>query len=122
MSKISQITEKYIVLNDIQIILKEISDELNILDAKTKKQISGTVYFIGDNLSLESKLQDSRLFAFVVKKSFWFNKMSIELRSASYLGNSTFDDYKIYAAKESLDIFDIESLIIIKHFLLSFSN
>ena len=122
MAQTSQITEKSIVLNDIRIVLKEISDELNLLDTKNKKQIACTVYFLGDNLSLESKIPDSRLFAFVVKKSFWFNKMSIELRSASYLGNSTFDDYKIYTAKESLDIFDIESLIIIKHFLLSFSD
>lgn len=122
MAQTSQITEKSIAINDIQIILKEITDELNLLDTKTKKQINCTVYFLGDNLSLESKQRDSRLFAFVVNKSFWLNKITIELKSASYLGDSTFDDYKIYTTKESLDIFDIESLIIIKHFLLSFSN
>ena len=120
MSQFSHISEKYIVQNEIQYILDEISDELNLLDSKTKKKIANTVYFLGDNLSLERPSSNSRLFAFIVKKSFWFNKMSIELMSSSRTDIKRFDDYKKYDTLESLDIFDVESLIIIKHFLLSF--
>lgn len=48
--------------------------------------------------------------------------MTLELRSANYLASPKFDDYKNYINKESLGIFDIESLVIIKHFLLSFAS
>lgn len=120
-------TEKQFILSEVQRILLEITAELNDISPQAKKQIANTVYFLGTNLQLESNInvpgeQDTRIFAFVIKKSFWKNKMSLELRSANYLASPKLDDYKNYINKESLEIFDIESLVIIKHFLLSFAS
>ena len=121
-------TEKQFILSEVQRILLEITAELNDISPQAKKQIANTVYFLGNNLQLESNtntgygVKDTRIFAFVIKKSFWKNKMTLELRSANYLASPKFDDYKNYINKESLEIFDIESLVIIKHFLLSFAS
>lgn len=122
-------TEKQFVLSEVQRILLEITAELNDISTGAKKQIANTVYFLGNNLQLESKkndtgygIKDTRIFAFVIKKSFWRNKMTLELRSANYLATQKIDDYKSYINKESLEIFDIESLVVIKHFLLSFAS
>lgn len=122
-------TEKQFILSEVQRILLEISAELNDIDRYTKKQIANTVYYLGTNLQLESNendvgygVKDTRIFAFVVKKSFWKNKMTLELRSADSRNCRRYDDYKSYINKESLEIFDIESLVVIKHFLLSFAS
>lgn len=122
-------TEKQFVLSEVQRILLEITAELNDISTGAKKQIANTVYFLGNNLQLESNkndagygIKDTRIFAFVIKKSFWRNKMTLELRSANYLATQKIDDYKNYINKESLEIFDIESLVVIKHFLLSFAS
>ncbi len=120
-------TEKQFILSEVQRILLEISVELNDIDRSTKKQIANTVYYLGTNLQLESNVtvpveKDTRIYAFVVKKSFWKNKMTLELRSADSRNCRRYDDYKSYINKESLEIFNIESLVIIKHFLLSFAS
>lgn len=120
-------TEKQSVLSEIQRIILEITAELNSISPQAKKQIANTVYFLGTNLQLESNAnvpshKDTRIFAFVIKKSFWRNKMTLELRSADNYMKAKFDDYKNYINKESLEIFDIESLVVIKHFLLSFAS
>lgn len=120
-------TEKQFVLNEIQRIILEITAELNDISPQAKKQIANTVYFLGTNLQLESNAgvpshKDTRIFAFVIKKSFWRNKMTLELRSADSYMNIKIDDHKNYINKESLEIFDIESLVVIKHFLLSFAS
>lgn len=120
-------TEKQSVLSEIQRIILEITAELNSIGPQAKKQIANTVYFLGTNLQLESNAnvpshKDTRIFAFVIKKSFWRNKMTLELRSADNYMKTKFDDYKNYINKESLEIFDIESLVVIKHFLLSFAS
>lgn len=112
------ISEKQIVIQEIQRILLEITVELNDITVQAKKKIQNHVYFLGEHLPLESGIRDSRAFAFIVKKSFWKNKMSIELRSAPTRGK--IDDYSLYKTKETLDIFTLESLVVIKHFLLSF--
>lgn len=121
-------TEKQYVLNEVQNIISDIESELNAISKLAKKQIQNTVYVISTNLSLESgsavpSQEDTRVFAFVIKKSFWKNKMTLELMSSeNYMKTVTTDDYKKYINKESLDIFDIESLVVIKHFLLSFAS
>ncbi len=129
MTLTAKATEKQFILSEVQRILLEITAELNDISPGAKKQIANTVYFLGNNLQLESNtnvagygIKDTRIFAFVIKKSFWKNKMTLELRSANYLASPKFDDYKNYINKESLGIFDIESLVIIKHFLLSFAS
>lgn len=115
-------TEKQYVLNEVQNIISDIESELNAISKPAKKQIQNTVYFLGANLSLESKDSTAKLYSFVIKKSFWKNKMTLELRSSKSVGQYSFDDYRSYDSKESLDIFDIESLVVIKHFLLSFAS
>lgn len=113
--------DKQKAISEVQAIIDEITAELNAISTPAKKQIQNTVYVLGTKLTLQDDKIDDRYYAFVIKKSFWKNKMSLELRSANYI-STKIDDYKNYTNKESLDIFNIESLIIIKHFLLSFSS
>lgn len=115
-------TEKQYILNEVKCIISDIASELNAISKPAKKQIQNTVYFLGTNLSLESKDSTVKLYSFIIKKSFWKNKMTLELMSSKSVGQYNFDDYKSYDSKESLDIFDVESLVVIKHFLLSFAS
>lgn len=121
-------TEKQYILKEVQSIISDIESELNAISKPAKKQIHNTVYVISTNLCLESGVnvpsqEDTRVFAFIIKKSFWLNKMTLELRSSeNYMKTVTTDNYKKYINKESLDIFDVESLVVIKHFLLSFAS
>lgn len=117
-------TEKQFILSELHRIILDITSELNDISPAVKKQIQNTVYYLGTNLNLESREtreNNSKMYAFIIKKSFWKNKMTLELRSADKL-TSRIDDYRNYKNVETLDIFDIESLIAIKYFLLLFAE
>ena len=112
------------ILQELNEMISDIEKELNSLDKRTKKLIANNVYSLGSNyLKTVDASKQNKFYAFVIKKSFFFNKISFELMSSdelSILVNSKYDDYKIYKNKELLNIFDEESLVKIKYFLLSF--
>ena len=116
------------VLNEVKKIIESIEIELNSLDTKTKKVINNNVYSLGIHyLTLkDTEKIGKRFYAFVVKKSFglfnYGHNMTLELMSSDgTINNFKIDDYKLYKNKENLDIFDDESLVKIKYFLLSFA-
>ena len=116
------------VLNEVKNIIESIEIELNSLDTKTKKVINNNVYSLGIHyLTLkDTEKIGKRFYAFVVKKSFglfnYGHNMTLELMSSDgTINNFKIDDYKLYKNKENLDIFDDESLVKIKYFLLSFA-
>ena len=116
------------VLNEVKNIIESIEIELNSLDTKTKKVINNNVYSLGIHyLTLkDTEKTGKRFYAFVVKKSFglfnYGHNMTLELMSSDdTINNFRIDDYKLYKNKENLDIFDEESLVKIKYFLLSFA-
>ena len=116
------------VLNEVKKIIESIEIELNSLDTETKKVINNNVYSLGIHyLTLkDTEKTGKRFYAFVVKKSFglfnYGHNMSLELMSSDdTINNFRIDDYKLYKNKENLDIFDDESLVKIKYFLLSFA-
>ena len=119
------------VLNEVKKIIESIEIELNSLDTKTKKVINNNVYSLGIHyLTLkDTEKTGKRFYAFVVKKSFGFfnygHNITLELMSSDNTtiinNNFKIDDYKLYKNKENLDIFDDESLVKIKYFLLSFA-
>lgn len=119
-------TEKQYVLKEVQNIISDIESELNAISKPAKKQIANTVYFLGTNLTRDTTvgygIKENKVYSFIIKKSFWKNKMTLELRSSKSVGPYSFDDYRSYNATESLEFFDIESLVVIKHFLLSFAS
>ena len=116
------------VLNEVKNIIESIEIELNSLDTKTKKVINNNVYSLGIHyLTLKDEEKTGkRFYAFVVKKSFglfnYGHNITLELMSSDTINNFKIDDYKLYKNKENLDIFDDESLVKIKYFLLSFAN
>ena len=117
------------VLNEVKNIIESIEIELNSLDTKTKKVISNNVYSLGIHyLTLkDTEKTGKKFYAFVVKKSFglfnYGHNMTLELMSSDdTINNFKIDDYKLYKNKENLDIFDDESLVKIKYFLLSFAT
>ena len=116
------------VLNEVKNIIESIEIELNSLDTKTKKVINNNVYSLGNHyLTLkDTEKTGKKFYAFVVKKSFglfnYGHNMTLELMSSGdTVNNFRIDDYKLYKNKENLDIFDEESLVKIKYFLLSFA-
>ena len=116
------------VLNEVKKIIESIEIELNSLDTKTKKVINNNVYSLGIHyLTLkDTEKTVKKFYAFVVKKSFglfnYGHNMTLELMSSDdTINNFRIDDYKLYKNKENLDIFDDESLVKIKYFLLSFA-
>ena len=116
------------VLNEVKNIIESIEIELNSLDTETKKVINNNVYSLGIHyLTLkDTEKTGKRFYAFVVKKSFglfnYGHNMTLELMSSDgTINNFRIDDYKLYKNKENLDIFDEESLVKIKYFLLSFA-
>ena len=116
------------VLNEVKKIIESIEIELNSLDTETKKVINNNVYSLGIHyLTLkDTEKTGKRFYAFVVKKSFglfnYGHNMTLELMSSDgTINNFKIDDYKLYKNKENLDIFDEESLVKIKYFLLSFA-
>ena len=119
------------VLNEVKKIIESIEIELNSLDTKTKKVINNNVYSLGIHyLTLkDTEKIGKKFYAFVVKKSFglfnYGHNMTLELMSSDNTtiinNNFKIDDYKLYKNKENLDIFDDESLVKIKYFLLSFA-
>lgn len=112
------------ILQELNEMISDIEKEMNSLDKRTKKLIANNVYSLGSNyLKTVDASKQNKFYAFVIKKSFFFNKISFELMSSEELPilvNSKYDDYKIYKNKELLNIFDEESLVKIKYFLLSF--
>lgn len=111
------------ILQELNEMISDIEKELNSLDKRTKKLIANNVYSLGSNyLKTIDASKQNRFYAFVIKKSFFFNKISFELMSSDDLPFiiNKYDDYKIYKNKELLNIFDEESLVKIKYFLLSF--
>ena len=117
------------VLNEVKKIIESIEIELNSLDTKTKKVINNNVYSLGIHyLTLkDTEKTGKKFYAFVVKKSFglfnYGHNMTLELMSSDdTINNFKIDDYKLYKNKENLDIFDDESLVKIKYFLLSFAT
>ena len=117
------------VLNEVKKIIESIEIELNSLDTETKKVINNNVYSLGIHyLTLkDTEKTGKRFYAFVVKKSFglfnYGHNMTLELMSSDgTINNFKIDDYKLYKNKENLDIFDEESLVKIKYFLLSFAT
>ena len=122
------------LLQEISTIISEIETELNRLDSKARKQLANSVYTLGNNylsVDSESARKCDKYYAFVIKKSFWLNKLSLELRGSFSISehpnelakvNYKTDDYRLYKNKENLYIFDIESLVKIKRFLLAFAE
>lgn len=122
------------LLEEINIIISEIESELNQLSTTAKKHLDGTVYMLGNNYlnsdSVDFKKGD-KFYAFVIKKSFWFNKITLELKSSLSISQNPdelakvkfkTDNYKLYKLSEKINIFDTESIVKIKHFLLSFRD
>lgn len=119
------------LLQEINQIISEIEAELNQLDRHSKRQMQNTVYMLGNNF-INYKIGKVRLdkyFSFVICKTF-FGKMTIELKSSISLSENPqelekydykVDYYKLYKNKEKLSTLNDESLVKIKHFLLSFS-
>lgn len=122
------------LLEEISTIISEIESELNQLNIVAKKHLANTVYILGNNyLNIDSDnyKKGDKYYAFIIKKSFWMNKITLELwcslsvsENPSELSKVKFktDDYRLYKTKSELYIFDTESLVKIKHFLLSFSE
>ena len=122
------------LLQEISTIISEIETELNQLDSKARKQLANSVYTLGNNylsVDSESARKGDKYYAFVIKKSFWLNKLSLELRGSFSISehpnelakvNYKTDDYRLYKNKENLYIFDIGSLVKIKRFLLVFAE
>jgi hypothetical protein len=116
------------LIQEINQIISEIEDELNQLPKEAKKSLHCTVYSLGNNLNTEDK--GSKYYAFIIKKSFWKNNMSLELMSSLDVYNTNelqkvkfkIDNYKLYKTSINLSIFDEESLITIKRFLQSFAE
>lgn len=123
----------FILLEEISTIISEIESELNQLNRVAKKSLANSVYILGNHLSVDSDnaKKGDKYYAFIIKKSFWTNKMSIELWSSLSISENPdeltkvkfkTDDYRLYKTKTNIHIFDIESLVKIKHFLLSFTD
>ena len=122
------------LIQEIHNIIRDIEDELNSLDKTTRKGLCNTVYFLGNNFNvIDSDIPSisDYYYAFIIKKSFWKNNLSVELYSSldisanpGELSKVKFrtDDYKFYKLKKELSIFDTESLVKIKRFLLSFAE
>lgn len=122
------------LIQEIHNIIRDIEDELNSLDKTTRKRLCNTVYFLGNNFNvIDSDIPSisDYYYAFIIKKSFWKNTLSVELYSSldisanpGELSKVKFrtDDYKFYKLKKELSIFDTESLVKIKRFLLSFAE
>lgn len=122
------------LIQEIHNIIRDIEDELNSLDKTTRKRLCNTVYFLGNNFNINDSGIPSisdYYYAFIIKKSFWKNTLSVELYSSldisanpGELSKVKFrtDDYKFYKLKKELSIFDTESLVKIKRFLLSFAE
>lgn len=122
------------LLEEINIIISEIESELNQLNRVAKKSLANSVYILGNNyLNIDSDKhkKGDKYYAFIIKKSFWFNKMTIELWSSLSISENPnelskvkfkTDDYRLYKTKTNIYIFDTESLVKIKHFLLSFMD
>ena len=117
------------LVQEIYQIISEIEDELNQLSKEAKKSLHRTVYSLGNNLNTEDK--GSKYYAFIVKKSFWKNNMTLELMSSRDVYKNPdelqavkfkIDNYKLYKTHINLSIFDEESLIAIKRFLRSFAE
>ena len=113
--------EKMELISEINRIISEIELELNQLDKESKKKLNNSVY------CLYNDLYDKNIFnAFIIKKSFWKNKMSIKLMSSRNLMENKEDlaldihSSELYKTECELQIFDIEALVKIKRFLLSF--
>ena len=124
----SQVNTNSIIL-DVYKIISEIEDELNQLSKETKKSLHNAVYSLGNNLNTEDK--GSKYYAFIIKKSFWKNIITLELMSSLDVHKNPdelkavkfkTDNYKFYKIKLELSIFDEESLIAIKRFLRSFAE
>lgn len=122
------------LIQEIHNIIRDIEDELNSLDKTTRKGLCNAVYFLGNNFNvIDSDIPSisDYYYAFIIKKSFWKNNLSVELYSSldisanpGELSKVKFrtDDYKFYKLKKELSIFDTESLVKIKRFLLSFAE
>lgn len=124
------------LLEEINHIISEIESELNQLNYESKKYLVNTVYMLGNNylkIDSDTAKQGDKYYAFVLCKSSWLfgNKMTLELKSSLSTSENPnelskvkykIDDYKLYKNKAELFIFDTESLVKIKHFLLSFSE
>ena len=121
------------LLEEINTIISEIESELNQLNRVAKKSLANSVYILGnDYLNIDSDnyiKKGDKYYAFIIKKSFWMNKMTIELWSSLSISENPnelakvkykTDDYRLYKTKTNIYIFDTESLVKIKHFLLSF--
>ena len=122
------------LLEEINQIISEIESELNQLNYESKKHLANTVYMLGNNylkIDSDTAKQGDKYYAFVLCKSSWIfgNKMSLELKSSLSTSENPnelskvkykIDDYKLYKIKAELFIFDTESLVKIKRFLLSF--
>jgi hypothetical protein len=123
------------LLGEINCIISEIEAELNQLDVNARKHLANTVYILGnDYLKAHTITQKvNKYYAFVICKSSWFtgNKLTLKLKSSldvtenpdeiSKVKYKT-DDYRLYKDITALDIFDIESLVKIKRFVLSFTD
>ncbi len=130
--KVSKAPTDIKLLQEIAYIISDIEQELNTLPLEAKKALQNTVYSLGNTyLSREDNSEESgsKYYAFVIKKSFWRNRISLELMSSlDVIKNpkelSTIkykvDNYKLYKERITLEVFDIESLVKIKRFLLSF--
>jgi len=108
------------ILNLIYAMISDIEKELNELDYKTKRKLNNNVYSLGDNY-LITKDESNKYYAIVIKTSL-FGKVKVQLMSTDIIDNKKIEihNYKSYKNVEDFNIFNDESLVKLKYFLLSF--
>ena len=108
------------IIEEINAIIYDIEKEINSLSKDTKKKLKNNVYSLGYSYLNTVESRPEKYYAFVLEKP-WFKDYKLTLKSSDNIkGNS--EDYRIYRNYENLEIFDIESLVKIKYFLLSFAG
>ena len=108
------------IIEEINAIIYDIEKEINSLSKDTKKKLKNNVYSMGYSYLNTIEVRSEKYYAFILEKP-WFKDYKLTLKSSDNIkGNS--EDYRIYKNYEKLEIFDIESLVKIKYFLLSFAG
>lgn len=108
------------IIEEINAIIYDIEKEINSLSRDTKKKLKNNVYSMGYSYLNTIEVRPEKYYAFVLEKS-WFKDYKLVLKSSDGIKINS-EDYKVYKNYENLEIFDIESLVKIKYFLLSFAG
>lgn len=107
------------ILNLIYAIVNDIEIELNSLNYKTKRKLNNVVYYLG-NSYLKTKYDREKLHYALIIKTSLFGKVKVQLMSSQTTNIDKTYNYKSYKNVEDFNIFDDESLVKLKYFLLSF--